>query len=197
MIEDDRDLCDRVRSGDRQAMEELFARYMSSVSKMAAHALGTYQDVEDVVGEALLRAARSISSFRWESSFTTWLYKIVSNVAADFAQRAAGARMRCVPLDWMRHPDLAIADVGALGQPEAVEDVAIQCETRDILKRAMLALPSPDRAALWLREVRGMSYQEISAALGCSIESVRGRLKRARKRLRLIILSATPENGRQ
>lgn len=187
------DLRERICAGDRGALEQLFAENIESISKMASSIAGTRCDIEDMVQEALLRAVRSIKNFRWESSFTTWLYRILLNVKRDFARKAAMAEI--VSFD-----QLAEVNEGALqeacseiGQPEKE---ALRSEKRETLTEAITSLPHLDGSVFWMREVLQLSYAEIADNLGCSVESVRSRLWRTRRRLRESIAVLIPEHAR-
>ena len=185
---------ERARSGDRSAVNELFEAYADTAAKMARQMAGACQDLEDIVQETLLRAFRSIGNFRWDSSFQTWLYRITANVCRDFARKAAACR--CVSLD-----EMCGDDEGATGsacqvvsstatQPEAE---AIRTEEREAIVRAVAALPRLDRAVFVMREIGSLSYRDIASSLGCSIESVRSRLARARRQVRINIGAFLPD----
>jgi len=185
---------ERARSGDRNAVNELFEAYADTAAKMARQMAGACQDLEDIVQETLLRAFRSIGSFRWDSSFQTWLYRITANVCRDFARKSAACR--CVSLE-----EACGADEGATGaacqvvcptaaQPEAE---AIRTEEREAIVRAVAALPRLDRAVFVMREMGSLSYKDIANSLGCSIESVRSRLARARRQVRINIGAFFPD----
>ncbi len=185
---------ERARSGDRSAVNELFEAYADTAAKMARQMVGACQDLEDIVQETLLRAFRSIGNFRWDSSFQTWLYRITANVCRDFARKSAACR--CVSLDEMCGEDEGAAGSAcqevssAAAQPEAE---AIRAEEREAIARAVAALPSLDRAVFVMREMGSLSYRDIANSLGCSIESVRSRLARARRQVRINVGAFLPD----
>jgi RNA polymerase sigma-70 factor (ECF subfamily) len=189
----DERIYERARSGDRKAVDELFEAYAGSAAKMARQIAGARQDLEDIVQEALLKAFRSIGSFRWDSSFPTWLYRIIANVCCDFARKSAATQ--CVSLDAMHDAEDDEGVARALGASRAVassavalpEEEAIRSEEREAIERAVAALPYLDRAVFVMREIGSLSYKDIADALGCSIESVRSRLARARRQVRINI----------
>ncbi|MGI6541155.1 MAG: RNA polymerase sigma factor [Bacillota bacterium] len=185
------DLRERVRAGDRNALEQLFAENIETVSKMASSIAGARCDIEDMVQEALLRAVRSIRNFRWECSFSTWLYRILVNVNKDFVRKAGSAEI--VSLDQLaEQSDDALPCVRSeVGQPE---EEAIRQEECETLAEAIRALPRLDSSVLWMREALNLSYAEIADNLGCSVESVRSRLWRARRRLRENMALLIPEH---
>jgi RNA polymerase sigma-70 factor (ECF subfamily) len=196
MIVDDRTY-ERAQSGDRSAINELFEAYADTAARMARQMAGACQDLEDIVQEALLRAFRSIGSFRWDSSFQTWLYRITANVCRDFARKSAVCR--CVSLDALCSEDEGATDAACqamstvAAQPEAE---AIRREQREAIVRAVAALPRLDRAVFVMREIGSLSYKDIANSLGCSIESVRSRLARARRQVRTNIQAFLPDAAR-
>ncbi|NLH87762.1 MAG: RNA polymerase sigma factor [Firmicutes bacterium] len=187
------ELRERVRAGDQNALEQLFAENIETISKMASSLAGTRHDIEDMIQEALLRAVRSIKHFRWESSFSTWLYSILLNVRRDFLRKAGSAEV--VSFDQLAEEGGGVLqDVcSPVGQPE---EEAILREERETLTRAIMALPRLDGSVLWMREVLQLPYAEIASRLGCSVESVRSRLWRTRRRLRESVALLVPEHAR-
>lgn len=187
------DLHERVRAGDQNALEQLFAENIETISKMASSLAGTRHDIEDMIQEALLRAVRSIKNFRWESSFSTWLYSILLNVRRDFLRNADSARI--ISYDQLAEEggEMLQEACSPVGQPEKE---AILREERETLARAIMALPRLDSSVFWMREVLHLSYAEIADTLGCSVESVRSRLWRTRRRLRESIALLIPEHAR-
>lgn len=190
---DDR-IYERARSGDRSAVNELFEAYADTAAKMARQMVGACQDLEDIVQETLLRAFRSIGNFRWDSSFQTWLYRITANVCRDFARKSAACR--CVSLDAVCDEDESVAGGAGIIASSAVaqpEEEAIRIEQREAIERAVAALPRLDRAVFVMREIGSLSYRDIANSLGCSIESVRSRLARARRQVRINIRAFLPD----
>ncbi|MFY9135865.1 MAG: sigma-70 family RNA polymerase sigma factor, partial [Bacillota bacterium] len=132
-----------------------------------------------------------IRNFRWECSFSTWLYRILVNVNKDFVRKAGSAEI--VSLDQLaEQSDDALPCVRSeVGQPE---EEAIRQEECETLAEAIRALPRLDSSVLWMREALNLSYAEIADNLGCSVESVRSRLWRARRRLRENMALLIPEH---
>jgi RNA polymerase sigma-70 factor (ECF subfamily) len=182
---------ERVQSGDKSAINELFEAYADTAAKMARQMAGACQDLEDIVQEALLRAFRSIGSFRWDSSFQTWLYRITVNVCRDFARKSAACR--CVSLDEMCGEDESAVGTATSSDATQPEEEAIRIEQREAIARAVAALPRLDRAVFVMREIGSLSYKDIASSLGCSIESVRSRLARARRQVRVNIRTFLPD----
>ena len=128
--------------------------------------LGSELDAEDAAQEALVQAWRALSTFRGESAFSTWLYRIVTN--------------RCLKARAAPHPVRPLPDVMVIDRDSDPADALAQSERLHALAREVLRLPAEQRAALVLRELEGLSYEEIAQALGVTVPAVKGRIHRAR-----------------
>ena len=166
----DHDLVARAREGDRDAFRVLVERYEGRVYAIAFGLVGHREDARDVVQEALFKAYRMLGGFRGESSFYTWLYRIVVNVAIDLRRKE-----RPSPLE---APD-RLADEGA----ESPADAAYRQELRTAIRTAVEALPAEQRAVIVLRELEGLSYAEIAEVEQVPIGTVMSRLFYARRKL--------------
>jgi RNA polymerase sigma-70 factor, ECF subfamily len=180
---DERDLIQRCLTGDTSAFEPLVERYRQRVWRLAFQLLHDREEAWDCAQEAFVRAFHSLPSFRGQSAFYTWLFRITVNVATD-RQRARGAQARAfgaerVPEEeWKR----TMPDVGA--RPD---QAAVQSEQRERIRQALHALPPKARTIIMLSDVEGLSYREIAEVLGCPIGTVMSRLHNARKRLRSLL----------
>lgn len=177
---DDQTLIDRCRSGDAAAFEPLVQKYRDRAWRLAFHVLRDREDAWDVTQEAFVRAWQALPSFRGQSAFYTWLFRIVVNVASDRArQRAARGRAfgteRVPEEDWER----AMVDQGA-----APDDEARRAEERERITQALAALPEHHRTIIMLSDLEGLSYREIAEVLDVPMGTVMSRLHHARKRLR-------------
>ncbi len=181
MVEpDDLALVERVRGGDVRAFEPLVARYRQRVYRLAFNVLRDAEEAWDVAQEAFIRAYQAIPSFRGQSAFYTWLFRITMNLASDRArQRAARGRAfgseRVEEEEW----DRALVDPG-----ETPADSAARAEARRRIERALRSLPEHHRAIIMLSDLEGLSYREIAEVLGIPMGTVMSRLHNARKRLR-------------
>ena len=141
---------------------------------------GNSEDAYDMSQEAFIKAYNSLSSFRGDSKFSVWLYRIVSNVCLDFIR--SRARKPSVSLstenDDGEDVEIDIADEGQT--PENLMDRKL---TRDAVQRGLKSLPPDHRQILLLREIQGLSYEEISDVLGLEVGTVKSRIFRARKKL--------------
>src|SRR5262245_48913137 len=177
---DERVLIQRCVAGDASAFEPLLARYRQRVFRLAYQLLRDREEAWDCAQEAFVRAFHSLSSFRGQSAFYTWLFRITVNVATD-RQRARGAQARAFGAErvaeeeWRR----VTPDPGA-----GPDKVAAQSEQRERIRRALDALPPKARAIIMLSDVEGLSYREIADVLRCPIGTVMSRLHNARKRLK-------------
>lgn len=154
-----------AREGDVEAFEELVRRHQAVVYRIALRLLGSEADAQDATQDTFVRAWRSVGRFRSESTFSTWLYRIVTRRCFDLMKtRRPTATLNADEVDASADP------------PEVVERRERLCA----VTRAIAALPAEQRAALVLREFEGLSYEEISEALDITMPAVKGRIHRAR-----------------
>ena len=180
----DGDLVERLRRDDPSAAERLVMRYGERAYRLASRMTGNRQDAEEVVQDAFWAAVRKIDSFRGESAFGSWFYRIVANAAYQKLRRRN------------RRQELSLDEVlpffdecGRHVAPEIdwtprANNLAAQTELRMALTAAIDELPAASRTALVLRDVEGRSNEEIAEALGLSVPVVRTRVHRARLFLR-------------
>ena len=176
---------ERVLQGDANAFEHLVHAYEKNVYNLALRSLGNPQDAEDVTQEAFLKAYRSLSSFRGDSKFSVWLYRIVSNLCLDLlrAKQRRPVQSLTVENDEGEVDELEISDEHF--SPEKLLDRKL---TRESVQRGLASLPDDSRQILLLRELQGMSYEEIGETLGLEPGTVKSRIFRARKKLCAFLL---------
>jgi RNA polymerase sigma-70 factor (ECF subfamily) len=177
---DDLALVERVRAGDVAAFEPLVERYRHRVYRLARNVLRDSEEALDVAQEAFIRAFQALPTFRGQSAFYTWLFRITLNVASDRArQRAARGRAfgteRVEEDEW----DRTLVDPG-----DGPDTSAARAEERRRIARALESLPTHHRAIIMLSDLEGLSYREIAEVLGIPMGTVMSRLHNARKRLR-------------
>jgi RNA polymerase sigma-70 factor (ECF subfamily) len=171
-------LVQQVQRGDKRAFSLLVTKYQRKIMRLLSRLIRDSAEIEDVAQEAFVRAYRALPGFRGESAFYTWLYRIAINTAKNHLM-AAGRR----PSVSDTEADAAERFDGA----EALRDVAtpdallLSKEVGEAVNRAIDRLPEDLRKAIVLREIDGLSYEEISAALACPIGTVRSRIFRARE----------------
>ena len=168
--DDDKDLIERLRAGEPRAFEALVRAYQHRVFGVALRMLGRRADAEDVAQEVFLRVHRAIGEFRGEARLSTWLYGIASNLCLNRLASADHRRMRPDEDAVMLAPSPA-ADAAAVAERSEVEAA---------LRQAIAELPDERRIVVVLRDVEGLSYDEIAQALGLEPGTVRSRLHRAR-----------------
>lgn len=187
-------LVERAVGGDLLAFRQLVEKYEKRVFSIAFGVMGNHQDAEDVTQEAFLKAFRNLSSFRKQSSFYTWLYRIVHNLSIDERRR----RYRTAELSSGDSQSLDLATKGGLDSPNAgaseqPDDEFERTQLRQHITEALEELSPDHRAVIMLREVDGLSYAEISDAVGVSKGTVMSRLHHARKKLQKVLKRIAPE----
>ncbi|MFZ5633557.1 MAG: sigma-70 family RNA polymerase sigma factor [Bacillota bacterium] len=184
MHADDDKLVKRSRDGDRDAFEELVKRYESKVYTVAYRFMGNHADASDLAQEVFIRVYQALPSFRGESSFATWLYRITANACRDEIRKQ------------QRHKNLSLEDVMSQtgGNPSLAatgpspEESLERCEIHDLVQRQLNGLSGDHRLILVMREIQGMSYEEIASSLDCTLGTVKSRLNRARRALKQKVL---------
>ena len=180
MTQDDSDqqLVERVQAGDKAAFDLLVRKYKHRVLKLVSRFVSDAAEAEDVAQEAFLKAYRALASFRGDSAFYTWLYRIAINTAKN-----ALVSNRRRPVDF----DLDLQDPeqydrhARLKEGDTPEGVLLTEEIRSVVEKAMEQLPEDLRTAIVLRELEGLSYEEIAEAMDCPVGTVRSRIFRARE----------------
>jgi RNA polymerase sigma-70 factor, ECF subfamily len=174
-------LIERCAAGDDAAYTELVDEHQRMVVQLAMNLLGDRDEALDLSQEVFLRVFRTISSFRGQSSLRTWIYRIAVNQARN-RHRFWRRRHRADQVSLDAH----VAAHGELLSGETAPDRALaQKELASRLQNALDALPFDQRTAIVLREVDGLSYEEIAFSLGVAVGTVKSRLTRARQALRL------------
>lgn len=185
-VPDDGTLVNRSQSGDTAAFNELVVRYRGKVYAMIYNMVHNEQDAWDLAQDGFLKAWKSIGRFRGQSSFYTWLYRIVMNVTID-ALRKKHVEGE-TEFDDTIH--LARIDPGATTVPRGTalpHQKVANDEIRARIDAAIVRLSPDHRAVILMREMDGMEYQEIADALGCSIGTVMSRLFYARKKMQSML----------
>ena len=173
----DIELVRRTQQGDQAAFGLLVEKYQHRLAKLVSRYLYDSAEVEDVCQEALIKAYRAIGNFRGESAFYTWLYRIAVNTAKNYLI-SQGRRPPKTDID---AEDAVQIEAGAAmretGTPEAN---ALTKELAETVTRAVEQLPEDLKMAITLREIEGLSYEEIAEVMDCPIGTVRSRIFRAR-----------------
>lgn len=174
-----------AREGDTAAFEALVTAYEVKMYHLALRYLGSREDAQDAVQEIFLRVYRFLDSFQQQSSFSTWLYRIGVNVCRDMYLRKS--RRGEQPMETGEEDDRSrgeeIADLRY-----APEEHAEKQELRELVWNTLLSLPASQKEILLLRDVQGLSYEAIAAALSVELGTVKSRIARARKNLQKKLL---------
>lgn len=185
----------RARDGEVQAFRLLVEKYQNKAHAIALGVVGNYEDAEDVIQEAFLKAYRNLSLFRGQSSFYTWLYRIVFNLAIDLSRkryRHVEASVGEAAILDMSPQQGSSVESRLLSRPQAPDERIETSELAAQIRRSMDNLTPEHRAVIVLREIEGLSYAEISDIVGCSKGTVMSRLHHARKRLQKALAEYAP-----
>ncbi|MBP7983316.1 MAG: RNA polymerase sigma factor RpoE [Chromatiaceae bacterium] len=173
----DQELVARAQAGDRRAFDLLVLKYQQKVAGLIARYLRDPNEVQDVAQEAFIKAYRALGGFRGESAFYTWLYRIAINAAKNHL----ASRGRRPPRDDI---EMEVAEQlesgGRLREMGTPENHLLSEEIAQTVQKALDELPEDLRTAIVLRELEGLSYEEIAEAMDCPIGTVRSRIFRAR-----------------
>jgi RNA polymerase sigma-70 factor (ECF subfamily) len=178
---DDRALVRRAKSGDLAAYDELVHRYQERVYATLYHMTANHEDANDLVQEAFIKAYHSLRSFKGDSTFFTWLYRIAVNRTINFLkQRKHRNHLSLNDLDFNAEhdPDL----VALISEKTPRREVGLT-ELQEKLNEALQRLSEPHRLVVTLHDVQGLSHEEIAKIMDCNIGTVRSRLFYARQQL--------------
>jgi RNA polymerase sigma-70 factor (ECF subfamily) len=179
--EEDRALVLQAKSGDKVAFRRLVERHQRRAFAIAIGLVRDEADAHEIVQEAFLRVFKSLDSFEGTASFFTWLYRIVSNLSIDLMRKPA--RRETEPLDVARVEDGGDLPLVSHIDGADPQDVVRRAEIRKRLEAALQELPPYHRGVILMREVEGMSYEEMAEAMGVSKGTIMSRLFHARRKL--------------
>ncbi len=180
----DKDIIDRVNGGDTQAFEELVRRYEKTVFNIALRMVGDSDDAADMTQEAFIKAYGNLGSFRGDSRFSVWLYRITTNLCLDHLRTRARKKQVPLSLDDDDGQELELPDMRAMPEEQLMRKLSMQA-----VRRGLERLAPEHRQILIMRELGGMSYADISAALSLEEGTVKSRIFRARKNLCSFLLT--------
>lgn len=173
----DEELVRRVQKGDIGAYNLLVVRYQYRVIKIAQKFVSDYADASDIAQEAFIKAYRALPNFRGESSFYTWLYRIVTNAAKNFLETNSKQRSQVDVDDEV----LNASSPEALTDRQTPDSIIESEELKKVILKAVSELPNELKEAFMLREIEGLSYEDISEREDVPIGTVRSRIFRARQ----------------
>mgnify|MGYP006370272957 FL=1 len=192
----DQQLVERAQRGDKRAFELLVIKYQRKLGRLLSRMVRDPGEVEDVTQEAFIKAYRALPNFRGESAFYTWLYRIAINTAKNYLV-ALGCRAPTTT-EFDNEDAESFDDAEALRDTATPENLLMGREVATAVNRAVEALPEDLRTAITLREIEGLSYEEIAGVMNCPIGTVRSRIFRAREAIAVELrpLLGTDENRR-
>ena len=171
-------LVKKVQEGDTNAYNVLVIKYQYKVSQIISKFVANNADINDIAQDAFIKAYKAINSFRGESSFYTWLYRIVVNAAKTFLE-SNSKHKNSIDVD---SPEFqSIDEQGILASKDTPDRIIESQELHEVILKAMNDLPKELREAITLREIEGMSYDDMAIALKVPVGTVRSRISRARE----------------
>ncbi len=175
----DGELVRRAQNGEKLAFDLLVTKYQRKLFRLALRMVGDAAEAEDVVQESFIKAFRALSQFRGDAAFYTWLYRIAANAARNSLE----SRGRRLPTQSGLNLDIdETFDARAyLNDGDTPESLLLSKQIAHTVNQAMADLPEELRLALTLREIEGLSYDDIAEAMACPIGTVRSRIFRARE----------------
>jgi RNA polymerase sigma-70 factor, ECF subfamily len=177
-VDVDQQLVERVQKGDKRAFDLLVLKYQHKIFAVISRFIRDHAEVQDVAQDAFIKAYRALPNFRGESAFYTWMYRIAINTAKNYLV----ARNRRPPASDVDMEDAEFfAGNDAMHEMNTPERNLLRDELQVVIDQAFRDLPDDLRMAVTLREIDGLSYEEIAEAMSCPIGTVRSRIFRARE----------------
>lgn len=192
----DQQLVERAQRGDKHAFELLVAKYQRRLGRLISRFVRNAAEAEDVTQDAFIKAYRALPAFRGDSAFYTWLYRIGINTAKNHLVAQGRRAPTSTPLDAEEAEEFE--DAALLHEVATPENELMSKQVVEVVNASLQELPDDLRTALTLREIEGLSYEEIAAVMDCPIGTVRSRIFRAREAIatNLRPLLGTSENRR-
>lgn len=175
----DQVLVERAQQGDKRAFDTLVTKYQRKLSRLISRFIRDAGEVEDVTQEAFIKAYRALPAFRGESAFYTWLYRIGINTAKNYL--VAQGRRAPTSTEFDASEAESMVEGDQLRDFNTPESVIMSRQIVETVNAAMEELPTELRTAIVMRELEGMSYDDIALAMNCPIGTVRSRIFRARE----------------
>ena len=183
-LSSDQILVERVKQGDKQAFDLLVLKYQHRLVKLISRYMRDHAEVMDIAQESFIKAYRALPNFRGDSAFYTWLYRIAINTAKN---HLASQSRRSVEMSVDIHEAEQYAGAGELRDSASPEHLLMRDEIQETVAKAIAQLPDDLRMAITLRELEGLSYEDISDAMDCPIGTVRSRIFRAREAINKLL----------
>ncbi|MEI8401410.1 MAG: RNA polymerase sigma factor RpoE [Alcaligenaceae bacterium] len=175
----DAELVSRVQAGDKQAFDLLVIKYQRKIMRLLSRMIRDPAEIEDVAQEAFIKAYRALPQFRGDSAFYTWLYRIAINTARNWL--AANKRAPSTPSAFENEEGETFNESDVLTDGSNPESEMASRQIAETVNKAINDLPEELRNAIVMREIDGMSYEDIAESMNCPIGTVRSRIFRARE----------------
>lgn len=175
----DQELVSRAQAGDKRAFELLVSKYHRKIGRLLSRLIRDQAEIEDVAQEAFIKAYRALPSFRGESAFYTWLYRIAINTAKNYL--ASQGRRPVLSTEYEDEDGETLDSAAQMPDHHTPETELMNRQIVSTLNAAVAALPEDLRTAITLREMEGLSYEDIADVMNCPIGTVRSRIFRARE----------------
>jgi len=175
----DQQLVERVQRGDKHAFDLLVTKYQRKLGRLISRFVRDPAEAEDVTQEAFIKAYRALPGFRGDSAFYTWLYRIGINTAKNHLLATKRRAPTSTPFD--AEEAESFDEAGLLREVSTPENELMSKQVVSVVQATLQELPEDLRSALTLREIEGLSYEEIASVMNCPIGTVRSRIFRARE----------------
>jgi RNA polymerase sigma-70 factor, ECF subfamily len=175
----DQQLVERVQRGDKHAFDLLVSKYQRKLGRLISRFVRDSAEAEDVTQDAFIKAYRALPGFRGESAFYTWLYRIGINTAKNHLLATKRRAPTNTPFD--ADEAEAFEEASLLREVSTPENELMSKQVVDVVQSSLQQLPEDLRSALTLREIEGLSYEEIASVMNCPVGTVRSRIFRARE----------------
>ncbi|SCG83122.1 RNA polymerase sigma-H factor Sigma-30 [Proteiniborus sp. DW1] len=185
MFDKEQKLIKKCANGNLKAFDELIEKYEKTAYNIALRMLKNPEDAMDVSQEAFIKVFRSIKTFNFESAFSTWLYRIVTNTCLDFLRKR---NSNVYSIDNPIQTEEGEIERDIPDEADSPEELLEKKLTKEMVNNSINKLEENHRIVIILRDIQGFSYEEISKILDCSIGTVKSRINRARKNLKDIII---------
>jgi RNA polymerase sigma-70 factor (ECF subfamily) len=172
-------LVERVQKGDKKAFDLLVLKYQRKIIRLLSRMIRDQNEIEDVAQEAFIKAYKALPQFRGDSAFYTWLYRIAINTARNWMSQ--NSRRPSAPNSNVAENDETFSEIDNLTDSNSPEAEMVTREIAASVNETIEALPEELRRAIVMREIDGMSYEDIALAMNCPIGTVRSRIFRARE----------------
>jgi RNA polymerase sigma-70 factor (ECF subfamily) len=175
----DQQLVERVQRGDKHAFDLLVSKYQRKLGRLISRFVRDQAEAEDVTQDAFIKAYRALPGFRGESAFYTWLYRIGINTAKNHLLANKRRAPTITPFD--ADEAESFEEASLLREVSTPENELMSKQVVDVVQASLQQLPEDLRSALTLREIEGLSYEEIASVMNCPVGTVRSRIFRARE----------------